>query len=648
MKKVKIYIVVLCLFTFLLSSYKITDYDAWLHLALGRWIMENHALPRQERFSHTAYGAEYLAHEWLADVLYYSCWRLGEVTSLQISKTFIFIAAMFLLFLVLLRLNSLPLPALMMCVLCLIGSRRRLMARPTTLSFLLLMILLFLLVFVRRKSLKLTLVPLLTALWANMHPGVLYGLMLLYSFAAYHIVRFLWFLRSPKVPSSALKKNMLFILLLSIIGTVAACATPTLHHALLYPFYMKQDAMFSFIGTEEWIPPQFTPYFTVFWLVLAGTVISLILRWKNNDYRFILYLFLCGYLALYSRRSIMFFLPAASLYLGPALSDLYRRFLSLFRKKYLSIILESALILALALLSVRTVQTEENLYTFGFGINANSVPVDLPHFVEKNDITGNAYNSYSIGSFISFFCYPEIKIFQDGRNLTFKNVYRSFRKHLDNPGKLFDELFPVEMAFVNYQPREFPQIIAYFSEHPQWALVWWDDVTMLFLKRTERFAEIIERNEFMIVNKYEPEQLQSPDRLGKYLEELERAGKNAPSSKRIHYYKGRTLLKLNQPQKALEQLEAAASKYDRSGTYHFYKTFALMMLQRTKEASESIDAAASLSPDKPFIWMAKADIEIKTGRIGEALDALKKARDLQPQNERINQMIEQLERTGDR
>ena len=46
----------------------LNDGDTWSHIAVGQWIIQNHAVPRTDPFSFTLAGAPWGAHEWLAEL----------------------------------------------------------------------------------------------------------------------------------------------------------------------------------------------------------------------------------------------------------------------------------------------------------------------------------------------------------------------------------------------------------------------------------------------------------------------------------------------------------------------------------------------------------------------------------------------------
>src|SRR5262245_31979193 len=53
------------------SFFKIADLDFWWHLKTGEIILTQKAFPHQDIYSFTAFGREYIDHEWLFQVLQY-------------------------------------------------------------------------------------------------------------------------------------------------------------------------------------------------------------------------------------------------------------------------------------------------------------------------------------------------------------------------------------------------------------------------------------------------------------------------------------------------------------------------------------------------------------------------------------------------
>ncbi len=61
----------LCLVVIALNHTKIDENDTWWHIALGKWMVQNHQVYKTEIFSAVGLGRPFLAHEWLSEVLFY-------------------------------------------------------------------------------------------------------------------------------------------------------------------------------------------------------------------------------------------------------------------------------------------------------------------------------------------------------------------------------------------------------------------------------------------------------------------------------------------------------------------------------------------------------------------------------------------------
>ena len=55
----------------------LADPDTYSHIALGRWILEHHAVPFVDPFSQTMRGEHWVAFEWLSEIAYASAHSLA-------------------------------------------------------------------------------------------------------------------------------------------------------------------------------------------------------------------------------------------------------------------------------------------------------------------------------------------------------------------------------------------------------------------------------------------------------------------------------------------------------------------------------------------------------------------------------------------
>lgn len=70
-------IVAAVFFPFFIRSDLLNDGDTYWHLVVGRWIIENRTIPASDLFSNSMQGTPWLAHEWLAEVLYAAAYAVA-------------------------------------------------------------------------------------------------------------------------------------------------------------------------------------------------------------------------------------------------------------------------------------------------------------------------------------------------------------------------------------------------------------------------------------------------------------------------------------------------------------------------------------------------------------------------------------------
>src|SRR5688572_4172267 len=150
------------------------DGDLPRHIAVGKVMLENHAVAREDFFSHTAYGQPFLAYEWLSQLTFAAVYEAAGLDAI-VALTAVTIASAYALLTGFLIRRGVALDLALLTVACatLLGMTHW-AARPHAFSFAASAILLCLLE-PGRPGRLLLFVPLFV-LWANLHPGFLFGL----------------------------------------------------------------------------------------------------------------------------------------------------------------------------------------------------------------------------------------------------------------------------------------------------------------------------------------------------------------------------------------------------------------------------------------------------------------------------------------
>jgi len=165
------------------GSIMLRDSDTYWHIAAGRWILDHGAVPDAEAFSHTMRGAPWLAFEWLSEVIFAWTHRWGGLSGLVALSALAFAWAIALLTRELLKWLE-PIHALLFSFLALFMAAGHALARPHLLATPLMMIWTIGLVHAveEDRAPSWWLLPVMT-IWANLHAGFTFGLLLAGAFA---------------------------------------------------------------------------------------------------------------------------------------------------------------------------------------------------------------------------------------------------------------------------------------------------------------------------------------------------------------------------------------------------------------------------------------------------------------------------------
>ena len=148
----------------LFALFPLHNNDLWWHLATGKWIVANHTVPRDDIFAWTRYLRGWIDNEWLSQVLFYGAWKIGGLRALIVFRALLFATIALLLRLYTRSFVIAIVPAVAL-------SWHWWELRPSVFS---LIGLLAMLVLIDRE--RWWWLPPLFLLWANLHPGFVFGL----------------------------------------------------------------------------------------------------------------------------------------------------------------------------------------------------------------------------------------------------------------------------------------------------------------------------------------------------------------------------------------------------------------------------------------------------------------------------------------
>jgi hypothetical protein len=226
----------------------LSDPDTYSHIALGRWILEHHAVPTADPFSATLRGAHWVAFEWLSQITFAIAYGLGGWVGVVALAAAAVATAFGLLARFLLR-EWQPNAVLVALFSAILLTAPHILARPHILA--LPVMVAWISALTRAVDTRSTppwlLLPLM-ALWANLHGSFTFGLAMIAPIAC----DALW--RAPSSERLILARQWTFFAVLSL---GAACLNPYGPEMILVTF--RTVALGAALTTvTEWRPQDFT------------------------------------------------------------------------------------------------------------------------------------------------------------------------------------------------------------------------------------------------------------------------------------------------------------------------------------------------------------------------------------------------------
>lgn len=251
--------------------------DIWLHLRTGALILQEGRVPATDVYSYTAAGSGYLAHGWLAAVLFELIHRAAGVPGLIMSRTVVMGMTALFLCMAARAAGARMAAALPVVGMGLFVAACRLSTRPHIFSWLFTSVYLWAFLRYRRSGRGalwiLGLVP-VQILWANIHGGGILGLALMGLFVLSEALVALQ-------EKARLGPRVRIPLVAAAAGLAASLINPYGYRLLLLPFQLTSMSLYM-ENIVEWQPPHHESFrgttMMAAWLVLAcGLLAALIL-----------------------------------------------------------------------------------------------------------------------------------------------------------------------------------------------------------------------------------------------------------------------------------------------------------------------------------------------------------------------------------
>lgn len=492
---------ILFLAIFAMATRVSADTDTWWHLRTGQWIVEHHAIPMVDPFSHTRLGVEWKIPGWIVQVPMYLLFAqfgfagLNLFTALFVTLAFAFVY---------LACSGHPLLRAFALVLAAAASAIYWSARPQIVSFALAGIFAYVLWLYRWRGVNRlwVLVPLM-ALWANAHGGFAIGFILIALTLAGQAgaLGWRWFNHwvadTPGAASTVVRApgDLDGGGVLRLVGVGAACAlavmlNPAGPAMLLYPFKtVSIGVLQDFI--QEWQSPNFhlreaQPFL---WLLLATLAA---LAWSRRGVNLTDLLLVSGlaYLGFLAGRNVALLAivapPVLTRHLLEGWEDFrarHPRWGELVRTsaappRRAQLVLNWAALAVVALAALVKVAMPLPL-AINQAQMAKVLPVEAANYIRSTHPAGKMFNSYNFGAYLVWALYPDYPVYVDGRTDLYNDPF--LREYLDvmlgRPGyETTLEKYGVNLVLVEANSLLGDRL----SQNPHWRKTYGDSVAVVY------------------------------------------------------------------------------------------------------------------------------------------------------------------------
>jgi tetratricopeptide (TPR) repeat protein len=631
----------------LLGFFQISDEDTWWHLKQGELYVSTRSLPAQDPFAFTTSGRPWIHYSWAADILFYLVFRAAGTPGLVLFRLLLLFLVALILYRLLRGCGLHPLASILFVFVGSLALGLRLWIRPEILSFPLLLGVMAILLRLQAAPPRAayTILP-VQVVWTNVHASFVFGLALPGLVLLANLLPGSW--PAPGWGRLSLDRPRLRHLAATVACLpFASLLNPRGVSLLLFPF--RQNQMTRLTWFTEWKPVWYFPNFEPAWLdvpIVLGLVLLtfaitavLLLVWEGRldpvGWGIVL---LMGTYAIFRLRAIPHFVLAVLPLLALALVRIATHLPARSSRRTLQGLERIGVLACLLVLSASVVAQAffpSSRNPHGFGVRANYFPEGAVSFLQRHHLDGRVFNTYEFGGYLIWRRWPANQVLIDGRYdgiLFDEALLEAYIQAYQSPATLdrITAAYQVDILVLDAHPDK---LIPYIGRHPGWALVYWDPIAEVYVRRGERHADLIATHEYRLTRS-EPDlsylvaYRRDPETWAQALTELRRAVEDNPENAMAwlglaQEYRAAGPAAVERRLEALTRAQALLAGTPLLGRVHADRAEALLQLGRLDEAAAEARTALRLQEDLILPQSVLADVAQRRGAWGEARDHLR-------------------------
>jgi len=459
--------VILGTLVYAFDSGGIADPDIWWHLRNAEVLVQTHSMVRSDLYSFTVPGAPWFNESWLSELPYYFAWQwmgtLGLFLVMLLQIELIIFGVYGLAYLSSKNVKAAFVASWLAVWLATVSfGPRTLLA-----GWLCLVAELFLLWQFREGKDRSWLLPLLFAVWVNVHGSWVIGMVLFAIFIGSGLIQGTWG-RLEAVRWTPAQRSK--IGLMGILSVAALFLNPYTYHLVFFPFDLGFRQKLNISHIEEWQSLDFHDLRgKILFGMLAATIILALVRkrrWRVEEVLFLL-------VAFYSAMTYSRFLFLAAIMLTPLLAK-ELDFLPPYNPRIDKYWLNALLIVAMLAGCARYLPTRERLQRN----LVKQYPVKAIPYLQQLNLKGRVFNHCLWGGYLILNA-RNVPVFIDSRI----DIYERggvFADYLDAIG-IVKPLEVLDKYHIRYVLFEKNSPLTYLLRHTSgWKINYEDGTTVLF------------------------------------------------------------------------------------------------------------------------------------------------------------------------
>ena len=585
------------IFIGLLGTFKINDPDTVQYMAAGKYIIE-HGFSKTNIFSFvTTPGYPMHWSEWFFEIITYLAYLIGQWNALVILQIILILSIFFVVLKICQQQKTGYFYISILLFISSLIAAERFMLRADLFALLLLLVSLYILNKHQNENTKLIyFIPLIHLIWVNSHPSFPLSFVIITIFIIANLFK------------KELRQKTLQLIVILILCVLLSFLNPNGIGGLTWPFQMMiGDMKFLTQYNAEFQGPfqnQIfqSPKFAVNlykYFVFFSSLLLLINIKRVRATHLLLYGFSLALSAQSVRHIALFSLISSTFlphYLNESVNKINDWFNSIKNKRQKTyseapkqlIKLLSLLIMFFFMFKFGAEIINNDFYIkdqrsrrFGFGFSEIIYPEKAIQFIENNNIEGNGFNSYIIGTYLNWRLFPKKKNFIDGHTFspeTF-NYYINIAKG-DIPYSEAVEKYNLNYFLLAHTDTLNKNLTIKLYRDENWLPVYFDDFFIIFINKNnqtnkniiekyvidfknninfnqEKLQSTIEKENFSTARSARGSFLVNIGLLDKAVYELEKAVQENNSNHIAHFNLGATYSRLGEFEKAIIEMQQA-------------------------------------------------------------------------------------------